>query len=257
MRVTVLGGNGGFPSPAGACGGFLLEHEGVRLLVDPGYATFPQLVRHVAAEQVDAVFVTHGHPDHCADLSPLLRARVLGTGTAPTLPLYAPTGALDAVLALDPPGTGLAAGYSLAPLHPAAPGRIGPFSVRSFPLPHFVPSVGLRFSVGDETVSYTGDTGPSPALEPLADRADLLVCEATYIQEVPAERSFAQFSADLAGKLAARAGARRLLLTHVWPGTDPDALEHAARQRYDGPVATAEIGLVVDLSRRVEGHQPF
>ena len=48
------------------------------------------------------MLVTHGHPDHCADLNPLLRARVLGGG-APVLPVHALPGALDAVLALDAP----------------------------------------------------------------------------------------------------------------------------------------------------------
>ncbi|MDG4802313.1 MBL fold metallo-hydrolase [Micromonospora sp. WMMD980] len=77
VRITVLGGLGAFPTARQACSGFLVEHDGFRLLIDPGYATLQPLLAHVPAEHVDGVYVSHGHPDHCADLQPLVRARVL------------------------------------------------------------------------------------------------------------------------------------------------------------------------------------
>ena len=77
VRLTVLGGCGGWPAGAAGCSGYLIEHDGFRVLADPGYATFPRLLEHCDAAAVDAVLVSHGHPDHCADLSPLLRARAL------------------------------------------------------------------------------------------------------------------------------------------------------------------------------------
>src|SRR6478672_6145166 len=104
MRLTVLGGAGGFPPAGGACSGYLVEHDGFRLLVDPGYAVVPRLLGLVAAGAIDAVLVSHGHPDHVADLNPLLRARALRDDPAPPLLVYALKGALDAVLALDRPG---------------------------------------------------------------------------------------------------------------------------------------------------------
>src|SRR5215467_8575656 len=77
MRMTVLGGCGAWPAAGQACSGYLIEADGFRLLVDPGYATVPRLLTHVDATEVDAVLVSHEHPDHCADLNPLLRARAL------------------------------------------------------------------------------------------------------------------------------------------------------------------------------------
>jgi ribonuclease BN (tRNA processing enzyme) len=104
VRLTVLGGWGAYPEAGQACSGYLVEHDGFRLLLDLGYAVVPRLFGHLTAASVDAVFISHGHPDHCADLNPLLRARVLGGEALPPLPVYAPPGALDAVLALDRPG---------------------------------------------------------------------------------------------------------------------------------------------------------
>ena len=98
MKITVLGGCGAWPAAGQACSGYLVEHAGFRLLIDPGYATLPRLLQHVSAEDVDAVLVSHGHPDHCADLNPLLRARALQDVQVRALPVFALPGALDAVL---------------------------------------------------------------------------------------------------------------------------------------------------------------
>lgn len=101
VRLTVLGGCGAWPAAGQACSGYLVESGGYRVLLDPGYATLPRLLSLVPATAVDAVVVTHGHPDHCADLNPLLRARALGDEPAVPLPVYAPRASLRAVLALD------------------------------------------------------------------------------------------------------------------------------------------------------------
>ena len=141
MLLTVLGGCGAYPAAAQACSGFLVEHDGFRLLIDIGYATVPRLLAQVPASQVDAVFVSHGHPDHCADLNPLLRARVLDDTGAPPLPVYAPPGSLRAVLALDRPGM-LDAGYHLHELAFGARFDLGPFAARTA-LPSTAPVVPL------------------------------------------------------------------------------------------------------------------
>src|SRR5262245_35038355 len=141
MRLTVLGGGGVWPAAGMACGGFLVEHDGFRLLLDPGFAVVPRLLSHVDAGAVDAVYVTHGHPDHCADLNPLLRARALSREPAPPLPVYAPAGALDAVLALDRPGM-----LACEPRPIGDRFEIGPFAAQVRMLPHSLPNAGVRLT---------------------------------------------------------------------------------------------------------------
>ncbi|MEV0383077.1 MBL fold metallo-hydrolase [Nonomuraea sp. NPDC050643] len=247
MRLTVLGGCGAWPAAGQACSGYVVEEEGFRVLVDPGYATLPRLLERMGAADVDAVLVTHGHPDHCADLNPLLRARALADTPAAALPVHAPPGALDAVLALDKPRM-LASSFTLRELSPGTPQEIGPFRLDVFDLPHHVPNAGLRLTgPGGRVVAYTGDTGPSAELVSLAKDADLLVAEATYPERVPDEDAPYLSSALDAGRTAASAGVGRLLLTHLWPDTPAEPALAAAAASYGGELSVAAAGVTLDL----------
>jgi ribonuclease BN (tRNA processing enzyme) len=236
MRLTIVGGVGAFPD-GGGCSGYLVEHDGFRLLVDPGYATVPALLPLVPAAGIDAVLVSHGHPDHCADLNPLLRARALADEPPPALPVFTLPGSLDAVLALD--GSMLDGSYRL---HEFAAGQrfaVGPFDVSTWALPHFVPNAGLRLHAGGTTLAYTGDTGPSPDVVTLARDADILLAEATFPEHIrPAADAPFLSTARQAGEYATRADVGTLVLTHLWPGTDPAAALAAAAYAGRTEVAT-------------------
>ncbi|MFG3438246.1 MBL fold metallo-hydrolase [Nonomuraea sp. NPDC047897] len=245
MRLTVLGGCGAWPAAGQACSGYLVEHDGFRVLIDPGYAVLPRLLRLAGAEEIDAVLVTHGHPDHCADLNPLLRARALGDARPPALPVYAPEGALDAVLRLDARMS--ARGVVPHDLVPSRALEVGPFRLDTWALPHHVPNAGLRLSGGGKVMAYTGDTGPADTLVDLARDADLLLAEATYPEQVPGEDAPYLSTAAQAGRTAAAAGAARLLLTHLWPGTEPEPALAAAARSYSGELAVASQGTTVCL----------
>lgn len=238
MRMTVLGSCGAWPAAGRACSGYLVEEDGFRLLIDPGYATLPRLLRHLGAADVDAVLVSHGHPDHCADLNPLLRARALDADPAPRLPVHALPGALDRVLALDRPGM-LDDALTLRAFTAGGRFEIGPFVVDTWALPHFVPNAGLRLTSEGKVLAYTGDSGPCRELTELARNADLFLAEATYPERVPAEDARYLSSARQAGEHATAAGAGRLMLTHLWPGTLPVQALAAARATYDGDVDVA------------------
>jgi ribonuclease BN (tRNA processing enzyme) len=247
VKITVLGGCGAWPTASQACSGYLVEHDGFRLVLDPGYATLPRLLGHAAAEQVDAVLISHGHPDHCADLNPLLRARALGEASPPALPVHTLPGAADAVLALDNPRM-LADAYVLREFTAGHRFEVGPFLVDTWALPHFVPNAGLRLTAGGRVLAYTGDTGPSPDIAVMAHEADVLLAEATFPDRVPSARDAPFLStAGQAGRHAAGAGAGRLVLTHLWPGTDPAAARTAARRAYPADLDIAAPGMIIDL----------
>jgi ribonuclease BN (tRNA processing enzyme) len=249
MQITVLDGRGAWPAAGQACSGYLLDHDGFLLLVDPGYATLPRLLERVAAERIDAVVVTHQHPDHCADLNPLLRARALSDEPAPVLPVYTQPGALDAVLALDRPGM-LDEAYDLREFAAGEAFDVGPFGVETMLLPHYVPNAGLRMSAAGAVVVYTGDTGPTPSVAELAAGSDVLIADASYAEKVPDDDAAYLTSARQAAVQAADAKTGRLVLTHLMPGTDPTRALRAAGGAYGGPIDVAVPGLVLDVPRR-------
>jgi ribonuclease BN (tRNA processing enzyme) len=247
VKITVLGGCGAWPTASQACSGYLVEHGGFRLALDPGYSTLPQLLRYVAAEQVDAVLISHGHPDHCADLNPLLRARALGEAPPAALPVHALPGAVDAVLALDNPRM-LADACALCEFTAGHRFEVGPFQVDTWALPHFVANAGMRLTAGGRVLAYTGDTGPSPDIAVMARDADVLLAEATFPDHVlPARDAPFLSTARQAGQHAASAGVNRLVLTHLWPGTDPAAVRAAARRAYLAEPDIAAPGMTINL----------
>lgn len=246
MKITVLGSSGAWPTESEPSSGFLVEHEGFRLVLDLGYATFPRLLSHIRPDEVDAVLVSHGHPDHCADLNPLLRSRALDDDPPTALPVYSLPGAREAVLALD---NSRMLENSIA-LHEFKAGdrfTVGPLEVETRLLPHFVPNAGFRLSSGNSVLSYTGDTGPSSEVVSLARNADVLIADSTFVDRVPAADAEHLSSAVQAADQARQAQVAHLVLTHLWPGTDPSEAQRSAEQLFSGRIDVARSGLVIEL----------
>lgn len=254
-RLVVLGSCGAWPEPARACSGYVLEHEGFRIVLDLGYATLPRLLAVVnssVGDGIDAVIVTHRHADHAIDLHGLFRARGLGRPGAPPLSLYSPADVLDQVVALeDDDAAAVHRVFDWHPL-PAADYHLGPFRLQSWALPHRVPNAGIRLSAPGLTVAYTGDTGPDDLLAEVGRDADLYIMEATDRDQqsagpAPGGPGMPHLTAREAGQAATAARSRRLLLSHFWPGNDRQLSRAAAAAVFPGEVLLAEEDLQVPL----------
>ncbi|HZX08605.1 MBL fold metallo-hydrolase [Kribbella sp.] len=233
--LTVLGSCGAWPEPGRACAGFLLEYDGFRVVLDLGYAALPRLLEHCPHGEVDAVVVTHQHPDHCVDVSALARVRYYETPDAPPIPLHCTPGTLEVLRAIEPspdPATVFAV-HELA-----STTRIGPFDVLTVELPHYKTNLGVRLSAPGVSVAYTGDSGPSPDLRRLAEGTDLVISDATL--QGDASDSYLMTAAEAAHGAH---GASRLLLTHFWPGSDRSISVREAEAVFDGEVIAADEGL--------------
>lgn len=247
MELTILGGCGGWPGAGQACSGYLVETTGFRLLIDPGHGVLPRLLDRIPASAVDAVLVSHSHPDHCIDLNALLRARTFGPTRCEPLPVYAPDRALDRVLAVDPIRTVAKA----AEVHTLADGsdtEIGPLSVTAALLPHHVRNLGYRISWQDVVLAYTGDSGPCPERAVLAKDADLLLAEASYCTEVPSADAGYLSTVTQAAELGAESAVELTMLTHLLPGQSPDVARREAASVDTGrEVGLAELGTTIEL----------
>jgi ribonuclease BN (tRNA processing enzyme) len=254
-RVVVLGGSGAWPEPGRACSGFLLEHDGFRVALDLGYGTLSRLLSllgSATAVGLDAVVVTHDHPDHVVDLHGLLRARLYDGGQEPRIPLYSPEAVAERIAGLeDSDRSTVDRVFAWRPL-PAGAYEVGPFRLESWNLPHYVPNAGVRLSTPELTVAYTGDTGPDPALAEVGRDADLYIVDATDRWQqagIPpgGPGPALNLTAREAGETAAAAGADRLMLTHFWPGNDRERSRAAAAAVFPGEVLLADEGAVVHL----------
>lgn len=243
-QITVLGSCGAFPEPGRACSGFAVDWEGYRLVLDLGYETLARLLALWPDGGVDAVAITHEHPDHCIDLHGLFRMRLYGRSGGPRLPLYCPPGVLERLEGLEP-DVSLTDVFDVHPL----PGsyQAGPLQLTGLPLPHFVPNAGIRLQAGDIALAYSGDTGPDPVLAELGRDADLFIVEATdRAGETERPERNLMTSAE-AGRWARLAGARRLMVTHFWPGNSREASAAAAAEEFGQAVLAAEEDLTVRL----------
>ncbi|MQY10961.1 hypothetical protein SRB5_10750 [Streptomyces sp. RB5] len=243
-QVTVLGSCGAYPEPGRACSGFAVDWDGYRLVLDLGYATLPRLLAHWPDGAPEAVVITHEHPDHCIDLHGLFRMRLYGGKAEPRLPLYCPPGVLDRLRGLEP-DVDLNSVFDVRSL----PGthRVGPFELTGLALPHFVPNAGVRLDADGIALAYSGDTGPDARLAELGRDTDLFILEATDRCGETERPTRNLLTSAEAGHWARRAGARRLMLTHFWPGNDRAASLAAASGHFDGQVLAAEEDLTVAL----------
>ena len=240
MELTILGCGGGVPRPGGAACGHLLTHGGTKVWVDAGNGTLGQLLRYARADEIDAVVISHRHWDHFLDLYPFTLARRGLDHDAPAKAPFRLIGPPDLLPHMERLVGGAGAFDGILRWEPLEPGqstRIDDIALETLPMTHLVPTLGMRFTAGDRTIAYSADTGPCQELVEIGRGADVLVCEAMYGAEQPGDP--VHLSAQQAGEHAERAGAKSLVLTHVWHELDLDAACDAARTAYQGPVNAA------------------
>jgi ribonuclease BN (tRNA processing enzyme) len=255
MRLTVVGCAGSFPGPGSAASCYLVEADDEagrtwRIALDFGNGALGPLQQHLAPADLDAVLLSHLHPDHCLDLTGLYVAyRYHPDGPRPDrLPVYGPEGTLDRLEGAygEHESGSLAVAYDVRTLVEGVPVTIGPFTVIPRRVEHPIVAYGLRVEASGVVLVYSGDTDACDSLVELARDADLLLAEASFVEGRDLARGI-HLTGRRAGEVAAAAGARRLMLTHQPTWTDPQVVAAEARQVYSGPVEIAESGLSVRL----------
>lgn len=226
MKLTVLGCSGSVPGPTSPASSYLVEHDGFRLLLDLGSGAFGALQRHADPAAIDAVVLSHLHPDHFIDLCPYVVYRLHGpAGRLPAIPLLGPAGTHDRLaLAHDPNNrNGLHGLFSFGAVTPGER-ELGPFRLRFARVDHPVEAHAVRVEAGGRSLTYSGDTAACDALVQLADGSDVLLCEASWADDGRPHPPHLHLSGREAGEHAAKAGVDRLLVTHIPPWADRDRI---------------------------------
>lgn len=250
LRLTVLGCRAGMPEPGWPSSGYLVHAPGGALLLDCG----PGVAAKAAARasELSAVFISHLHTDHCLDLLILGKALTQGPLPPTRLPLHVPPGAgrtlrrFGELFPLAPGGPGdqptdhvFRDVFDVVEYEPLRPVEAAGATVLPVPMRHRQPCCGFRATTAHGTLAYTGDTGPDSEFAPLVAGVDLLVAEATL--DRPDRTGHGHLCAAETGRIAARHGARALLLTH-WAHTGRDWIDAQvarAREHYRGRIDVA------------------
>jgi ribonuclease BN (tRNA processing enzyme) len=256
------------------------------ILVDTGDGTVDQLAKHgLTLGSVRTVFVSHHHHDHVGGLAAVIGLRWMNQFPG-VLTVYGPPGThelVDGILKQLGPQSRIGFGLGQAPPPPAqsvrvveldgkTPVRIGDLTITAVPNSHFdvegkaaagaALSLSYRFQLGTRSIAYTGDTGPSAAVEALSAGSDMLVSEVIDLDRLLAQIKVTRrdatpemladmskhlgthhlLAADL-GAMAARAKVGRVVLTHfAIPGPLAESerdLRAGIRQYYAGPLDLA------------------
>ncbi len=244
ISLTVLGSSAVFPRSDNPCSGFLLQTRNVSVWADCGSGTFGALQQHVDPYRLSALWISHMHPDHCSDLLAAFNWTI-NMPNAPRLPVYGPPGWAGRLAAMIPSEKAtelVETAFEIHELHDQHTTLVGDVRLYSLLVEHSVPAFGLRVEHAGRVIAYSGDTGPCMALVKLAADADTFVCEAGAT-----EPQRAHCTPDEAGQAAAKAGSRRLLLTHIAPGNHEDRAVEAAARVAACPVDHASPGLKLGL----------
>jgi ribonuclease BN (tRNA processing enzyme) len=253
VRFTVLGRSPAVPNPGEACAGYLVEGGGSRVMVDIGPGTVAQLLRLCNPWELDAVVISHMHTDHFLDLVTMRYSFPWKDEANPKLKVYLPPGA-TAQMETIAVGIGIPEYFarSFAFIEHDGVGALEVGSLRLEPTPtiHFVPTWGFRVTArptsgdGAGTIGYSADSSPTPNLEVLADRTDLFICEAALRRvedDAPPPERRGHLVPSEAGEVAQRAGAGRMVLTHLPVNSDGGQWAVAqAATTFEGPVEVAD-----------------
>lgn len=260
LRIEVIGNSCGRPSGGNPASGYVIHGRGEQVLLDcgPGVAT---VLTGRPLTEISAIFVSHAHYDHCADLLTLGLCLIMSYDLPEgfRIPLYLPPGSMEQLMEVarvfpyhsDKHANPYAHVFETREYAAGEAIRVGDLSLIPVgPNNHSCPAWSCRISDGEQTIAYSGDSAYHTSVIEAARNADLLLCESirpAFTDEPAITRS--HMSAEQAGAVAREAGARALLLSHLTRhDTDwKSALVEAAAREFGGQISVTEPGAVYDL----------
>lgn len=255
-QLTVLGGSAAGVGTGQGCSGYLVQTENTNIVLDLGPGTAIQLRKHTDFRTLNAIVISHLHMDHVLDVFALRFALAYNPIPAPKpIPLYLPPNGLEfmrkATALWAQPGEEedyFTAVYDMQEYDPDGELVIGDFTLRFAPTAHLIPCWAIRVQSRDDSddLFYGADSGIDGDLDEIARGAAVVIAEAAVPPGTDTERiRRVHYTPDQAAQLAERAGARNLVLTHIWEEHDPEKQAAAARAHFTGRMTIAVPGVTL------------
>lgn len=253
-RLTVLGGSAAGVGTGQGCSGYLVQSDSTNLVLDLGPDTLLELRKHANFRTLDGIVISHLHLDHVLDLFALRFALKYNPEPAPkAIPLHLPADGLAfmeraAALFVTPgenPADYFSSVFDLSEYDPGSEVTLRDFTLTFAPTAHVIPCCAIRVHPADnaDDLFYTADTGNDADLDPIAAGAAVMIGEAAMPPDFDPEKiGSLHLTPQQAGDIAERAGARELVLTHIWEELGPDSFAETARAHFSGRVTIATPG---------------
>ena len=247
FELTVLGAGPAWSDRPGSSGAsYLVRHGGTAILLDLGQGSFPRLIETIEPSRLDAVLISHLHPDHFIDLVPLRHYLAYQLDPPGRVRVVAPAGLAARIDALhDRPG------FTTMTLdcepYPSRPFAIGGLTIEARRVTHTSDSHAVRVAPREGPgFVYSGDCGVATDLAPLIRQGDTLLVEVSF-GAGPVPKGSLHLDAPAIARLVETSMPGRVLLTHLQMGLDRETPVRIVREAMHGPVALVEPGEVVDL----------
>ena len=249
MQLTILGSAASWAGAGQACSGYLIEDEGTTVLLDCGNGTLANAASVTDVTSLDAVVISHAHPDHFADLYTLQAAlRFAPEGPIGSLPLHLPEGLWERLGSLlsEHGRAQLAEAFEPHVIVTGEAMRFGDITVVPHAVDHDGPTFAFAVEAGGARLAYTADTRDGDAVRRAVAGCDVLLAECTLPDEYAGMAP--HLTAAEAGSIAASSGAGMLLLTHLWPTADHERMLRQAAAVFDGGSHLAEEHMTVEIA---------
>ncbi len=243
MKITVLGSGSTAPRIKRNMSGYLLEANGKKILFDSGAGTIRQLLKlKVDLLDIDHIFYTHLHNDHINDLPAIIWSNNYGTYRKKPLNIYGPKGfkkyfktLMEKIL--NPKKLI----YSINAKEMANNAIIkipikknNYIIIKSIKSKHTENSISYRIEYKNKSIVYSGDTDYSNEIIKISKNADLLILECSFPYKFKGHLTPA-----LCGKIAKKANAKKLVLTHFYPECDVIDIKKPCSKEFKGKIILA------------------
>ena len=251
MQVTILGSSASHPALDDACSGYLVSEGRTRVLLDCGSGVLGKLQQHAQSAELDAIVVSHLHPDHFIDLVPLRYGLRYGVEGQRRISVHLPPGGVAHLRgigeALSTTQPFFDAALDLHEYEPATALRVGTLEITPREVVHGIRSFAMQVDGGGRRLVHSSDTVVCEEVVEAARGADLLLAECTLGGGVPDHQPRTHMTAAEAGEVARRAGVGALVLTHFWYTADRDLAKREALATFGGPVSIARPHLELNV----------
>ncbi|MGR6835535.1 MBL fold metallo-hydrolase [Syntrophomonas erecta] len=246
MQLTVVGCWSPFPKMGEACSGYLIQSQTTRLLLDCGHSVFSELQRYTNINDLDAVFISHFHPDHSVDLYAIRHAirglRFLGKRKQP-LKIFIPSTPEH-----DYQYWRGVNEVEVITIEHGLQTKVGDLELQFCRAKHPLETYGVRIDEAGKSLFYSADTALNDEMIRISHGCRLLLAETTLLKT---DSEYAAQTGHLTtaqtGNWAEMAQVGRLVATHIWPDYQLEQIEQEIRTTYQGKLDIAGSGLTISF----------